>query len=134
PPPAAPPPPPPLGPGIQFEPVGATDSEAVFCDLLGRIANQGWASIGDSDPEVLRNWVDEINSMGTLTSSLTGGRDLAVYADRRLEETGVFLAHIIPPHEELVFGDADLEVDLSRRGIKERKGVLVCSNTLVSKN
>jgi transglutaminase-like putative cysteine protease/predicted glutamine amidotransferase len=123
-----------LGSGKQFEPVGSTDSEAVFCELLGRIASQGWASMADSDPELLRTWFDEINSMGTLTSILTDGRDLAVYADRRVEETGVFLAHIIPPHDELVFGDADLGVDLSRRGIKERKGVIVSSNPLPSKD
>src|SRR5438046_2370573 len=78
-----------------------------FCGLLGRIAKLGWTSIGDGGPEVLRDWFGEINSMGTLTSILTDGRDLAVYADRRVEETGVFLAHIIPPHQRLVFGDAD---------------------------
>jgi transglutaminase-like putative cysteine protease/predicted glutamine amidotransferase len=123
-----------LGQGARFEPVGSTDSEAVFCELLNRIANQGWPSLGDSDPEMLRQWFDDINSMGTLTSILTDGRDLAVYADRRLEETGVFLAHIIPPHQRLVFGDGDIEVDLTRRGIKGRKGVLVCSNALGSNN
>src|SRR6185503_3360896 len=121
-----------LTPGSRFEPVGSTDTEAIFCELLNRIAGQGWASLGDCDPGVLRGWFDEINGAGTLTSVLTDGRDLAVYADRRVEETGVFLWHIVPPHQRLVFGDGDIEVDLTRRGIKGRKGVIVCSNPLTS--
>jgi Putative amidoligase enzyme (DUF2126)/Glutamine amidotransferases class-II len=35
-----------------------------------------------------------------------------------------------PPHDRLVFGDDDLRVDLTKHGIKSRKGVIICSNPL----
>src|SRR4051794_28261165 len=51
-----------LGPKPQFEPVGSTDTELVFCELLGRIAARGWRSLGDCDPPTLRGWLDDINA------------------------------------------------------------------------
>ena len=52
---------------------------------------------------------------------LTDGRDLCVYADRN-GEGELYLWQVIPPYDRLVFGDDDLEVDLTRRGVKSRKG------------
>ena len=35
-----------------------------------------------------------------------------------------------PPYGSIVFGDDDVQVDLTRRGIKSRKGILVASEPL----
>ena len=40
-----------------FQPVGATDTEVVFCSLLSRIAARGWRSLADTDPRVLHGWL-----------------------------------------------------------------------------
>jgi transglutaminase-like putative cysteine protease/predicted glutamine amidotransferase len=116
--------------GSRFEPVGSTDTEAVFCDLLNRIAEKGWSNLEEAEPQQLWHWFDEINNLGGLSSVLTDGRDLLVYSDRRSDETGVFIGHVTPPHDRLSLGDDDIEVDLTRRGIKGRKGVVVSSNPL----
>ncbi|MEI7893120.1 MAG: class II glutamine amidotransferase [Myxococcales bacterium] len=113
----------------RFEPVGSTDTELIFCELLGRIAARGWRSLLDADPEELRGWFDELNEHGTVTMVLTDGQDLCVYADRNTPGT-VFMWQLLPPHGSLVFSDHELEVDLTRRGIKSRKGVIVSSNPL----
>jgi transglutaminase-like putative cysteine protease/predicted glutamine amidotransferase len=114
-----------------FTPVGSTDTEAIFCDLLERFARRGWGSIGEAEPEVLREWLDAINAHGTLTIVLADGRDLLVYADRNAaEDRGIFLCEILPPYEELILTDEDLGVDLTGRGVKSRKGVIVASNPL----
>lgn len=113
----------------QFEPVGSTDTELVFCELLSRIALRGWKSIGDMDPATLRLWFDVINEHGSLTSVLTDGRDLAVYADRA-DEGSVYIWELWPPYQQVAFGDEDLWVDLTSRGIKSRKGVIVSSAPL----
>ena len=110
----------------RFEPVGSTDTEQIFCDLLSRIAALDARSLGEIPPQTLLGWFMELNRLGSLTTAITDGLDLAVYADRR----GSGEAHVwelLPPHQQLAFGDDDLTVDLTRRGIHGRKGIIVSS-------
>ncbi|MBC7841873.1 MAG: class II glutamine amidotransferase, partial [Gemmatimonadaceae bacterium] len=116
-------------PGARFEPVGSTDTEQIFCELLERIADRGWRSLGDCDPEVLRGWFAELNRQGSLTTCLSDGHDLAVFADAG-GAGDVFVWEIVPPYTTLTFGDEDLTVDLTQRGTKSRKGVVVSSDPL----
>jgi len=113
----------------RFEVVGSTDTEQIFCELLERIADRGWRSLGDADPVVLRGWFAELNRQGSLTTVISDGRDLAVYAD----DGGVgdvFVWQVVPPYAALSFGDDELTVDLTQRGAKSRKGVVVSSDPL----
>src|SRR5262249_46359151 len=63
----------------RFEPVGSTDSEAIFCDLMTRIAARGWRSLRGADLAVLHGWLEEINELGVLTAALSDGEDMLVY-------------------------------------------------------
>jgi transglutaminase-like putative cysteine protease/predicted glutamine amidotransferase len=111
----------------RFEPVGSTDTELVFCDLLNRIADAGWKAIGDVDLVRLRNELEELNKHGSLSLVMSDGQDLLVYADG-LGEGGLHVAQLFPPHgPQLAFGDDDLWVELTRRGEISRKGVIVSS-------
>ena len=112
-----------------FEPVGSTDTEQLFCNLLGRFAERGWKSLADVDLGVLRDWLDVLDDDGGLTIALTDGRDLVVYADRDVEGS-LYLGTIAPPYDRAVFGDDDLVLDLGARGTKSRKGVIVSSTPL----
>jgi transglutaminase-like putative cysteine protease/predicted glutamine amidotransferase len=113
----------------RFEPIGSTDTELIFCQLMSMISDRGWRNLGDIDLEALRAFFAEINDHGSVTSILTDGHDLCVYADRDpAHPVHVWTLH--PPHDSLVFGDDDLQVDLTKRGIKSRKGVIICSNPL----
>ncbi|WP_438024230.1 class II glutamine amidotransferase [Sorangium sp. So ce233] len=118
-----------VDPKSLFQPVGSTDTELILCELLRWMASEDLRSIGDIDPRVLRDWFDEMNEHGPLTSVLADGRDLVVYADRD-REGDAFFWEVLPPYERLAFGDDDLEVDLSKRGVKSRKGVIVSSEEL----
>jgi transglutaminase-like putative cysteine protease/predicted glutamine amidotransferase len=113
----------------RFEPVGSTDSEELFCELLARAAEQGARSLGDLPPELLHQWMQELNQFGALTFALTDGLDLCVYADRK-GEGALHLWELRPPHGEIAFGDKDLTVDLTRRGLRSRKGIVVASEPL----
>ncbi|HWU90384.1 MAG TPA: class II glutamine amidotransferase, partial [Kofleriaceae bacterium] len=113
-----------------FEPVGSTDTEAIFCSLLNRFAARGWRNLAEADLEVMRGWLGELNERGALTLCLTDGRDLLVHADRR--GTPLHLGILAPPYERIAFGDQDLQVDLTRRGAKSRKGAIVCSEPLAA--
>ena len=117
-------------PRAAFEPVGSTDTEALHCELLRRIAERGWSSLGDADPEVILGWYASLNALGSLTSVLTDGSDLLVYADHDPAATGAFVREVLPPFARLRLADRDLVVDLAARGVKSRKGVVVSSEPL----
>ena len=112
-----------------FEPVGSTDTEQIFCDLLARIAERGFRSLGEIPPPLLLSWFHELNAHGGLTTALSDGEDLAIYADRR-GQGEVHVWELLPPYGPIAFGDRDLTVDLTRRGIRSRKGIIVCSDPL----
>ncbi len=112
-----------------FEPVGSTDTELVFCELLARLAAEGKRNLAEVDPDVLLAFFDELSEHGGMTSVLTDGRDLIVYADRK-GDGALFLARVLPPYERVVIGDEELTADLFKRGTKSRKGILVASNPL----
>ena len=111
-----------------FEPVGATDSEVIFCDLLNRFVSRRWRSLGEADPNVLADWLAGINALGTLNIVLTDGRDLLGYADRH--ESGLFTWQLAPPYENLSVRYRDVEVSLTQNGAKSRKGIFVSSRPL----
>jgi transglutaminase-like putative cysteine protease/predicted glutamine amidotransferase len=113
----------------RFEPVGSTDTEAIFCELMSWVFEGRYRSLADIDPQILRRWFDFVNEHGSLTSVLSDGRDLLVYADRHGQDDA-YLREIKAPYDNLVFGDADATVDLTKRGIKARKGVLIASAPL----
>jgi len=112
-----------------FEPVGSTDTEQLFCTLLGRFAERGWKSLGDADLATVRDWLDVFDDDGGLTIALTDGRDLVVYADRDLDGS-LYLGNLVPPYDRVALGDGDLVVDLGARGTKSLKGVIVASAPL----
>jgi transglutaminase-like putative cysteine protease/predicted glutamine amidotransferase len=111
-----------------FEPVGSTDTESIFCGLLNRFVERGWRNLAEVDLAVLLGWIGELNETGGMSMCLTDGRDLLVHADRR--GIPLWLGTLAPPYERIAFGDNDLDVDLTRRGAKSRKGAIVCSEQL----
>ncbi len=115
--------------GVRFEPVGSTDTELVFSELMNRIAERGWRSLGEVPVHTLRDWLWTLNELGNVTCLLTDGQDLVVYTDRH-EEGSLYAWEVVPPYERLAFADRDVEVDLTKRGVKSRKGVVVASNPL----
>ncbi len=117
-------------PGSRFAPIGATDTETIFCELMDWIAGHGWKTIGEVDLDALRTWFDGVNDHGSATLVLSDGHDLCVYADRNANGH-VYIWNLFPPFDQMVFGDADLEVDLTRRGVKGRKGIIVSTAPLL---
>lgn len=111
-----------------FEPVGSTDTEAMFCGLLNRFVERGWRNLGQADLGVVLGWLAELNEVGGLSMCVSDGRDLLVHADRR--GVPLWLGTLAPPYGKIAFGDDDLDVDLTRRGAKSRKGAIVCSEQL----
>src|SRR5262249_61003411 len=89
-----------LGENAPFEPLGSTDSELIFCELLARAAAQGWRSLGDADLSLLSDWFGALNELGGMTCAISDGRDLAIHVDRRGAQP-VFLWELVPPYENV---------------------------------
>ena len=121
--------PPVFGADARFEPVGATDTERVFCELLARFAARGWRSIVEADLEEVRGWFHGFNRNGSLSFLLSDGLDLLAYADMN-SDGPMSIASFAPPYQRAVFADHDVEIDLTRRGAKPRRGVIVTSSPL----
>ena len=51
---------------------------------------------------------------------------------RKLRRTAqsLWLAEVVPPYTSVAFGDDDLQVDLTKRGAKARRGVVVSSSVM----
>jgi transglutaminase-like putative cysteine protease/predicted glutamine amidotransferase len=111
-----------------FEAVGSTDTEQMFCSLLNRFVAKDWRSLMEADVAVLLDWLGDLDTKGEVTVCLTDGRDLLVYADRR--GVPIHIGQLVPPYERAAFGDNDLAIDLTLRGAKSRKGLIVCSTPL----
>ncbi len=114
------------------EPVGSTDTEQMFCMLLNRFVEKGWRSLMEVNLEELHTWLTELNTHGEVTLCLTDGRDMLAHADHR--GVPLWVGLLVPPYEKIAFGDDDLDVDLTRRGAKSRKGAIVCSEQLVARD
>ncbi len=112
-----------------FEPIGSTDTELIFCELMNRLAECGWHSLSDVDLDTFRGWLRSINELGALTAVLCDGRDLCVYADRD-GEVAIHYWEAVPPYGDLALADADLEVAFCRRGVKSQRGIVVASSPL----
>jgi transglutaminase-like putative cysteine protease/predicted glutamine amidotransferase len=112
-----------------FEPVGSTDGEAAFCETMTRIARNKWRSLADCDPPTLRSWLRDVNELGVFTCALSDGDTLAFYSDRSGGQRN-FVWELVPPYDRVVFGDDDLQVDLTRRGAKARRGVVFATSVL----
>jgi transglutaminase-like putative cysteine protease/predicted glutamine amidotransferase len=115
-----------------FEPIGSTDTELIFCGLLNKFVEHGWRSLAEVDLDVALGWLTELNEVGELTMCLTDGRDLLVHADCR--GVPLWLGELAPPYDRIAFGDPDLDIDLTRRGAKSRKGLIACSDQLVARD
>lgn len=112
-----------------FEPVGSTDSELLFCELLNNIADRRWRNLGYADFALMHEWFSRFNDYGKVSAVLSDGRDLVVYADR---EAPLQLWTLTPPHGSMVFRGQHLEVDLAARGVKSQKGILIASDPIVA--
>ncbi len=119
----------PLGDPPLFEPLGRTDSEYVFCWLLGRLYRGGIRRLADLPPDELRGWLREFNRLGTANFLLTDGELLAVYHDEK-RRNGLHWIRRAPPHENTHLESRDLLVDLDNPRDPHRTMVVVATRPL----
>lgn len=94
----------------RFRPVGTTDSEAAFCDLLDGLSQR----FGDTEPSrddlggAVREWANHMATLGSFNFLLSNGAQLFAHCATRL-------AYVVrqAPFTRVRLADADVDVDFS---------------------
>jgi predicted glutamine amidotransferase len=99
----------------RFHPVGATDSEFLFCLILGQLESRGHTLNGPDGWRWLGEQLVAMNRYGKLNAILADGRRLFCYHDAAGFKELHFRAVHIQANEIRRFQDLDLRVDLAAR-------------------
>lgn len=112
-------------PLARFRPLGATDSEHVFCNLLDRIAKRGRHLDTPDDWRWLHEAFYRYNQSGKFNCQFTDGHRLFCYHDRKAFK-GMWMDEVVTrPHEWEHFDDPTMHVDVEPNGVN--RGVVVAS-------
>jgi glutamine amidotransferase len=114
-----------------FRPVGATDSEHVFCHLMGEIVRTGQPLDTEPSWRWLHGKLRSINESGTLNCLMSDGQRLFCYHDAA-KYKGLCFRHVtLRPEGPRHFEDQTLEVDVeSAEQTKPNRGYVVATRAL----
>lgn len=62
-----------------LEPLGQTDSELAFCNLLAKVAESGARKISDIDPQILHSWFLRFDALGSSDMYFTDGSSMVFF-------------------------------------------------------
>ena len=115
--------------GAPFEPVGSTDTELIFCELMNRFAERGWRASARPTRGAAASWLGALNEQ----------RQPHLRAHRRARPGGlrrprvgggIWLWEVAAALRPARLRRRRPLVDLGKRGAKSRKGVVVSSDPL----
>lgn len=97
-----------------LRPIGPTDTEHLFCWLLGHLTEAGADTIEDFGFERLGALLQRANELGTLNLMLADGSSLVAHRCSSGFQP-LYAGRFVPPH-------ADVDLNLSRAGVSVRLG------------
>lgn len=79
-----------------LEPLGQTDSELAFCDLLARMQESGARRLSEIDPVVLHGWFLRFDGLGSANMCLADGQSIACFYGSRSPKP-LYFSRLQPP-------------------------------------
>jgi transglutaminase-like putative cysteine protease/predicted glutamine amidotransferase len=119
----------PLPAGGPFEPLGATDSEHVFCWMLTELMARKARSLSELSWAVLHGWLRRMSEIGFANVLLADGQDLVVYRCARAQ-AGLHWQRRRPPHAVTRLESESLDLDLGDPLDHGRSVLIVSSSPL----
>jgi predicted glutamine amidotransferase len=113
---------------LTFRPVGETDSERLFCELLSRL------SVGRvplTEFEIIEVLLRGFNSFGTMNLLFSEGEHLYVYHDRA-GYNGLCMTERSAPFGHVRLQDEDWSVDLNEEKHPGQRGVVIATSPLTN--
>jgi len=113
----------------RFRPIGNTDSEHVFCYILGRIYDRGIQTWGRDEFEWLHEMLLRINRLGSLNCMMSDGEYLFCYTDADGYNTLCYVRRE-PPYPRIKLRDLDWEIDLNLTKKEGQIGYIIATYPL----
>lgn len=100
----------PLAPGGPYEPLGATDSEHIFCWLLTQLAERKVRSLAELGGATLEGWLRRMSELGTANVLIADGEQIGAFRCANAE-AGIHMIRRTPPHATSRLESDALELD-----------------------
>ncbi|MDB2414876.1 class II glutamine amidotransferase [Rickettsiales bacterium] len=110
-----------------LEPLGNTDSELAFCDLLSLIQEGESRCISDIDPTILHSWFQRFDALGSSDMMLTDG-DSTVCFHGSQSPKSLYHSRIQPPDNQSVYSSENAQISLSDPRDTYRTALIVSSS------
>lgn len=85
-----------------LEPLGRTDSELAFCNLLAQMQEHGARQLSDVDPLELLAWFQRFDALGSADMHITDGQSIACFQGTQSPKQ-IFYARLQPPNNVGIF-------------------------------
>lgn len=95
-----------------MEPIGGTDSELAFCDLLTQLQENGDRQLSEIDPLVLHEWFIRFDQLGSADMFLSDGQSIACFQSSKSPKQ-LNYARLQPPSREEVYESAAARISIN---------------------
>ena len=114
-----------------FKPIGETDSEYVFCYLLGSFEQRGLRDWTETEFEWLGAKLSQVNAFGTFNTLFSDGTHLFCYRDRD-GYNGLCYCHRQSPFGNIRLKDEDFDINLDEEKNPTQTGYIVATKALTN--
>ena len=116
-----------------LEPLGNTDSELAFCDILAQLQAGNARRISDIDPQVLHSWFQRFDSLGSSDMYITDGDSIVCFHGSQSPKQ-LFHARIQPPDNQDMYESETAKVILNDARDAYRTAFIISSAPFTGKN
>lgn len=116
----------------RFKPMGESDSEHLFCYILGQIENESIQTWDNAKFEWLQGILRDANNLGTLSCLLSDSEHLFVYHDKKSGENFLHFIERKTPYGTVHFIDTNEDIDLSNVYPSSASGYILCTKPLTT--
>ena len=115
----------------RFKPLGETDSEYVFCHILGGIDEKSIGKWSLEDFKWLHQKLTEINTYGRFNCLLSDGEYLFAYHDTN-GYNGLYYVKREAPFKSITLLDEDYKINLAQEKNPSQRGYVIASQSLTN--
>ncbi len=95
-----------------LEPLGSTDSELAFCNLLAQLQESGVRQLSDIDPHTLHAWFLRFDGLGSADMFLTDGQSIACFQGSQSPKQLCY-SRLQPPDRQEVYETATVRLAIT---------------------
>lgn len=110
-----------------LQPLGSTDSELIFCHLIGKLYQSGLKTLSAVEPELILSWLAALDPTGEIDIVLSDGRIFLFY--HGINSQGkLYYVRQTPPHQYTIFENDNVLLDLSNPRDVHKSQIIVTSS------